>query len=153
MTALRIVAPVPGVVHPIGQVPDPVFAEQIVGPGIAILPDHVGRVEVVAPCDGVVGALHPHAFALEVDGDRSVLVHLGIDTVSLAGLGFELHVARGDRVTTGQRIVSFSPVDVAASGMSTMCPVVALQADPAAILLEAAPGARVRAGDPLLTWD
>ncbi len=152
MSELRILAPVPGVVHAIGQVPDPVFAEQIVGPGIAILPDHVARLDVVAPCDGVIGALHPHAFALEVDAERSVLVHLGIDTVSLAGLGFELLVQRGETVAAGQRLLTFSPVDVAASGMSTICPVVALQADPAAIRLDAAAGDRVSAGDPLLTW-
>ncbi|ASR54168.1 PTS glucose transporter subunit IIA [Cellulomonas sp. PSBB021] len=152
MSELRVVAPVPGVVHAIGQVPDPVFAEQIVGPGIAIAPDHVARLDVVAPCDGVVGALHPHAFALEVDGGRSVLVHLGIDTVRLAGLGFTLHVRRGEAVRAGQRLITFSPVDVAASGMSTVCPVVALQADPALVVLDAEPGSRVAAGDPLLTW-
>ncbi len=152
MSELRAVAPVSGVVHAIGQVPDPVFAEQVVGPGVAILPDHVARLDVIAPCDGVVGALHPHAFALEADDERSVLVHLGIDTVRLAGLGFEVLVERGQRVAAGQRLLTFSPVDVAASGMSTMCPVVALQADPAAIRLEVAPGDRVRAGDPLLVW-
>lgn len=152
MSELRVLAPVAGVVHAIGDVPDPVFAEQIVGPGIAILPDHVARLDVVAPCDGVVGALHPHAFALEVDAERSVLVHLGIDTVRLAGLGFELLVERGQTVTAGQRLITFSPVDVAASGMPTICPVVALQADPAAIRLDAAAGDRVRAGDALLTW-
>jgi len=152
MSELRITAPVPGVVHAIEQVPDPVFAEQIVGPGIAIAPDHVARLHVVAPCDGVIGALHPHAFALEVEGDRSVLVHLGIDTVKLAGLGFDLLVQRGQPVHAGQRLVTFSPVDVAASGMSTVCPVVALQADPARIRRDVEPGTRVLAGDPLLTW-
>ena len=152
MSELRIVAPLPGIVFAIGRVPDPVFAEQIVGPGIAIAPDHVARLDVVAPCDGIIGALHPHAFALEAEGGRSVLVHLGIDTVKLAGLGFDLHVQRGEAVRAGQRLISFSPVDVAASGMSTVCPVVALQAEPGLIAFDAEPGTRVVAGEPLLTW-
>ncbi|AEI12704.1 PTS sugar transporter subunit IIA [Cellulomonas gilvus] len=152
MSALRVLAPVPGTVRAIGQVPDPVFAQEIVGPGVAIEPDHVGLLDAVAPCDGVVGALHPHAFAIEVDEGRSVLVHLGIDTVRLAGLGFTLHVQRGDTVRAGQRMVTWSPVDVAASGMPTVCPVVALQADAGAVTLDAAAGAHVAAGDPLLTW-
>lgn len=152
MSELRILAPVSGTVVALAGVPDPVFAGELVGPGVAVEPDRVQTLVAVAPCDGVVGALHPHAFALEVEGGRSVLVHLGIDTVSLAGLGFRLHVDRGAEVRAGQRMISWSPVDVAASGMPTVCPVVALQADPAAIERVAPVGVRVEAGEHLLTW-
>jgi len=152
VAAVQILSPIAGVVRPVADVPDVVFAEQIIGPGIAIEPDRVQRQDVVAPADGVVGALHAHAFALELDDERSVLVHLGIDTVSLAGLGFTLHVRAGDQVTAGQVLISWSPVDVAAAGLATICPVVALQAPADALTLVAEPGAHVTPGAPLLTW-
>ena len=152
MSVLRLASPVPGVLRPLTSVPDPVFAEEMVGPGLAVDPDRTGRQEVLAPCDGVVGALHPHAFALELDDGRAVLVHVGIDTVTLAGQGFELHVERGRRVRAGDRVLTWSPVDVAAAGLSTMCPVVALQGDPAQLTRLGADGEHVRAGQPVLEW-
>ncbi|RHA44337.1 PTS sugar transporter subunit IIA, partial [Cellulomonas rhizosphaerae] len=151
MATLRLLSPLAGTVRPVSAVPDVVFAEQIIGPGIAIEPERTQTQHVVSPADGVVGALHPHAFALELD-ERSVLVHLGIDTVSLKGLGFTLHVRVGDTVTAGQQLVSWSPVDVAAAGLATICPVVALQAPEGVVTALAADGDVVAAGDPLLDW-
>lgn len=151
-TAVRLVSPVPGVVHALVDVPDPVFAEEMVGPGVALQPDAVARMDVVAPCDGVIGSLHPHAFALELGADRAVLVHVGIDTVGLRGTGFTLHVERGQRVRTGDRVLTWSPVDVAAAGLATVCPVVVLQGDPATLTHLVADGDRVEAGQPLLDW-
>lgn len=152
MGVLRLASPVPGALRDLTDVPDPVFAELMVGPGVAIDPDRTGRQDVLAPCDGVVGALHPHAFALELPDGRSVLVHVGIDTVRLAGQGFTLHVARGQSVRTGDRVLTWSPVDVAAAGLSTVCPVVALQADPGHVTALAVAGTHVAAGAPLLDW-
>lgn len=152
MTALRLTSPVPGVVTPLADVPDVVFAEGMVGPGIAVEPDRAGRQDVLAPCDGVVGALHPHAFALELDDGRAVLVHVGIDTVTLKGLGFDLHVERGQRVHAGQRVLTWSPVDVAAAGLATVCPVVALQGDVTDVTALAVAGEHVTAGQDLLAW-
>ena len=152
MGVLRLASPVPGTLRPLTAVPDPVFAEQMVGPGLAVDPDRTGRQDVLAPCDGVVGALHPHAFALETDDGRAVLVHVGIDTVSLAGQGFELHVERGQRVRAGDRVLTWSPVDVAAAGLSVMCPVVALQGEPQDLTHLAADGEHVSAGQPVVEW-
>ena len=73
----------------------------MVGPGIALEPQHVQHQTVLAPADGVVGALHPHAFALELGEGRTILVHLGIDTVGLAGQGFTLHVDGGQTRARG----------------------------------------------------
>ena len=152
MAAVQILSPIAGVVRPVADVPDVVFAEQIIGPGIAIEPDRLQTQDVVAPADGVVGALHAHAFALELDDERSVLVHLGIDTVSLAGLGFTLHVRAGDQVRAGQVLMTWSPVDVAAAGLATICPVVALQAPADALTVEVDAGTHVEPGAHLLTW-
>jgi PTS system glucose-specific IIA component/PTS system N-acetylglucosamine-specific IIA component len=77
------------------------------GPGVVIEPAP-GRQTAVAPLDGTVAALHPHAYVLLGDGG-GVLVHLGIDTVRLEGAGFELHVAKGDAVAAGDPVVSWDP--------------------------------------------
>ncbi|QCB94065.1 PTS sugar transporter subunit IIA [Cellulomonas shaoxiangyii] len=152
MTAVRLLSPVAGTVRPLADVPDPVFAGEMVGPGVAVQPDPVARQDVLAPCDGVVGALHPHAFALDLGADRAVLVHVGIDTVGLKGEGFEVHVEAGAHVRAGDRVLTWSPLDVAAAGLATVCPVVVLQGDPATLTHLVPDGARVDPGRPLLDW-
>ncbi len=149
---MRLASPVPGTVRDMSAVPDRVFAEGIVGPGAAVEPVRTAVQHVVAPVDGVVAALHPHAFAIQATAERSVLVHLGIDTVSLAGAGFALHVVAGQAVRAGERMVTWSPIDVAAAGLATICPVVALQAAPDEVALLLDPGETVAAGQPLLEW-
>jgi len=148
--ALTVLAPVAGVVHALADVDDPVFAQEIVGPGLAVQPDPAsGR--VVAPVAGTVAKLHPHAFVLLAEGGRGVLVHLGINTVQLGGAGFTLHVAEGDAVTQGQLLVEWDPAAVEAGGRSAICPVVGLEAQPGSLTRLAEPGTTVAAGDPLLT--
>ena len=157
---MSMVAPVSGRVVALADVPDPVFAEEIVGPGLAIEPlvdgtDGTaadGNGVVVAPVSGTVASLFPHAFALQTTDGRTVLVHLGIDTVSLRGAGFEVVVGVGDEVVAGQHLLTWDPAAVSAAGLATVCPVVALQGDPAQVTALVAPGALVRRGDPLLTW-
>ncbi|MDR1431827.1 MAG: PTS glucose transporter subunit IIA, partial [Propionibacteriaceae bacterium] len=73
----EIKSPVPGRVLPISEAGDPVFAQELVGPGVAIEPDLVWGV-VVAPVAGRLVRLQPHAFALETAGGQGILVHLGI---------------------------------------------------------------------------
>src|SRR5690606_33615836 len=112
--ALMVTSPVAGRVVAMRDVPDPVFAECMVGPGLAVDPDREAGAGAVAPCAGVVVKLHPHAFVLLApSGDaqaaegsgRGVLVHLGIDTVQLEGEGFTLLAAEGDTVEAGQELV------------------------------------------------
>lgn len=151
---MSMVAPVSGQVVAMADVPDPVFAQEIVGPGLAIEPLAEGAVDgvVVAPVSGTVASLFPHAFALQTPDSRTVLVHLGIDTVTLKGAGFEVLVAVGDEVAVGQHVLSWDPSAVSAAGLATVCPVVALQGDAAQVTALVAPGATVRRGDPLLEW-
>jgi sugar PTS system EIIA component len=125
--ALRVGAPVAGRLVGLRGVPDPVFAEAMVGPGTAIDPEH-GPGEAVAPIDGELVKLHPHAFVVVGDGGRGVLVHLGIDTVQLQGEGFELLAEEGARVEAGRPLIRWDPAAIAASGRSPICPVVALDA-------------------------
>lgn len=149
---LTFLAPVQGTVRPLADVPDPVFAEEIVGPGLAIDPDLSGPGQAVAPVSGVVAKLHPHAFVIQGADDRAALVHLGLDTVQLGGEGFTLLVAEGDEVTAGDPVVTWVPADVAAGGRSPICPVVALQGEPGSVKPLVAAGTTVQPGEPLLEW-
>jgi len=149
---IAVTAPLPGRVVRLADVPDPVFAGQLVGSGLAIEPaDGADEVAVLAPVAGKLFKAHPHAFVVLHDDGTGVLVHLGIDTVRLHGAGFTLHVAEGGTVTAGQPVVSFHPSAVRAAGLSACCPVVVLDSGPDAVATDAA-GSDVAAGDPLFTW-
>ena len=149
---LRVLAPVAGTVVAMSDVPDPVFAGSIVGPGIAVDPDGEGEVHVVAPVDGTVVKLHPHAFVLVTAEGRGVLVHLGLDTVQLGGVGFTLHAQEGDVVSAGDVVVSWDPAAVEAGGRSPICPVVALDGKPGCLTHLVDIGAAIRSGEPLFEW-
>lgn len=148
---LTVLAPMAGTVRALADVQDPVFAQAMVGPGVAVEPSD-GR--VVAPVTGVVVALRPHALVIRADGvgERDVLVHLGIDTVGLGGAGFVLLVAEGDHVTAGAALIEWDPRAVVRVGLSATCPVVALQADVATVRVLVVAGRLVVAGTPLFTW-
>ncbi|MEV7005742.1 PTS glucose transporter subunit IIA [Streptosporangium sp. NPDC051022] len=144
-----VLAPVAGAAVGLVAVPDPVFSEGIVGPGLAIEPmREPGR--AVAPIAGKIVKLHPHAFVVVGDDGRGVLVHLGIDTVQLKGEGFELLASEGDRVRAGQPVVAWNPAEVEAGGRCPVCPVVALDAVKEAVTRIAE--GQVRAGDELFRW-
>ncbi|WP_329090554.1 MULTISPECIES: PTS sugar transporter subunit IIA [unclassified Streptosporangium] len=144
-----VLAPVAGVAVRLGSVPDPVFSEGLVGPGMAIEPDRTpGR--VLSPIAGTIVKLHPHAFVVVGDDGRGVLVHLGIDTVELRGEGFEPLAAEGDRVSAGQPVVAWDPAGIEAGGRCPICPVVAL--DAAADAVTGLATGAVDAGDELFEW-
>jgi glucose-specific phosphotransferase system IIA component len=148
----RVSSPVAGTLTALVDVPDPVFAGQLVGSGAAVEPlTGAGPLDVLAPVSGQLVKVHPHAFIVVTPGGTGVLVHLGIDTVKLEGAGFTLHAAEGDRVDAGTRIVTFDPDQVRAGGLSASCPVVVL--DSAADSIDGlAYGSEIRPGDPLFDW-
>ena len=153
MTALlTVLSPVSGQVLGLGDVTDPVVSAELVGPGLALDPERSAAAQVISPIDGTIVKLHPHAFVVQHDDGRAVLVHLGIDTVELGGTGFTLHAAEGSVVTAGQVVVSWDPSAVAAGGRSPVCPVVGLEAGADALTRLALPGDTVSAGEPLLSW-
>ena len=129
---MPVSSPMAGDVHPLSDVPDPVFAQGLVGPGGAIAPAGEAKVTVVAPITGRVVKLHPHAFVIQAE-ELGVLVHLGIDTVQLNGRGFLLHAAEGDQVAVGTPLISWNPSEVVAGGRSAMCPVIILDAAPESV--------------------
>jgi glucose-specific phosphotransferase system IIA component len=155
----QVVAPMAGTVVRMADVPDPVFADDVVGLGVAILPleavperDGTDRGVVVAPCDGRVVSAYPHAVVVQVDDDRAVLVHLGLGTGTLGGEGFDLVVRDGAWVTAGQPVLAWSPARVRATDRSSLSPVVALQARSSDVVLLVDEGAQVAEAQPVLLW-
>lgn len=148
---MQVLAPCPGRVFAITEVSDPVFAAEMVGPGIAIDPAP-GRNTVVAPVAGTILKLHPHAFAMVTPEGLGILVHLGINTVRLDGAGFELVATEGATVAAGDPMVSWDPAEISGDEISTTVMVVALDR-PAGTVTSPAIGRDVAAGEPLFSVD
>lgn len=123
---MEILTPCPGHVRALDTVPDPVIADGLVGPGAAVDP-HDGHQQAVAPIAGRLLQVHPHAYVVITDARLAVLVHLGIETVSLRGKGFTVLREEGEQITAGEPILSWDPAEVRAAGLSAMVPVVALE--------------------------
>lgn len=145
-----VTSPLSGRAIGLSAVPDPVFSGAMVGPGTAIDPVRE-RTEAVAPVDGIVVSLHPHAFVVVDDEGHGVLTHLGIDTVQLNGEGFELLAAKGDTVRRGDAVVRWDPAAVEAAGKSPVSPVIALEAG-ADSLADVAEDGSLEAGSTLFNW-
>ncbi|WP_370673632.1 phosphoenolpyruvate--protein phosphotransferase [Pleomorphomonas sp. PLEO] len=120
---LSLKAPIGGWLVSIADVPDPVFSGRILGDGFAIDPtDSILR----APFAGVVTSIHRahHAVTLRAEDGAEVLMHIGLDTVALKGDGFTPHVAEGDRVNTGDPLISFDMDIISQLVRSMVVPVV-----------------------------
>ena len=127
---LVVHAPLSGSVVPLSDVPDPVFAGQMVGSGAAVEPPAGEAFDVVSPVAGKVVKLLPHAFVVVESAGRGVLTHVGIDTVKLKGEGFKLLIAQGDTVDAGEPIMHVEPAAALAAGYSMVSPVVVLDTKP-----------------------
>ncbi len=145
---IQILAPCPGRLLPITEVDDPVFAQEMVGPGVAIDPDP-GETTVVSPIAGKVVKIHPHAFVVLGADGVGVLVHLGINTVRLEGKGFEVLAAQGDTVDAGTPMVRWDPSTITEDEMSSVVPVVAMDRPKGSV--PAPSQARVSSGDLLFS--
>jgi PTS system N-acetylglucosamine-specific IIA component len=144
---MQVLAPVTGTSLEVADVPDPVFASGMVGPGLAIEP-RPGLQNAVAPIAGRLAKLHPHAFLVVSDTGPGVLVHLGIDTVQMHGDGFTLVAGQDDVVRAGQEIVTWDPGYVTGTGRSAVCAVVVLDCPAPSEPLQR-PGSPVTAADPI----
>jgi phosphocarrier protein FPr/phosphocarrier protein len=120
---VTIASPLAGWATPLSDVPDPVFAEKMLGDGVAIDPVD-GR--LVAPSDGIVVSLHPagHAVTLQLDAGPMLLMHIGLDTVGLGGVGFTPWVTDGQRVAAGDLLIDFDLDLLARSAKSLITPVI-----------------------------
>lgn len=122
------VAPVSGKAIPLSEVPDPVFSEKLAGDGMAII---VEGDTVVAPADGEVTLIFKtkHAFAMTLDNGIELLIHIGLETVSLNGEGFEQLVEQGVKVKAGTPIIKVNKDFLLSKGLSLATPVLITNVD------------------------
>ncbi|KDE99748.1 PTS glucose transporter subunit IIA [Mycolicibacterium aromaticivorans JS19b1 = JCM 16368] len=153
MSTTSVHAPVSGRAIALGDVPDPVFAQGMVGFGAAVDPPH-DVIDAVAPVSGRVLKLMPHAYIIITGENVGVLVHLGLDTVTLQGAGFSAHVSEGDTVTAGQPIITYDVPSVVAAGLSPIVPVVVMdEREPGNVVVsgDVTQGAEIASGALLFT--
>jgi len=148
--SLTIASPLAGWATPLAEVPDPVFAEKMLGDGVAIDPIE-GR--LIAPGAGVVLSVHPagHAVTLQLDAGPVLLMHIGLETVGLGGEGFAPKVADGQRVGAGDLLVEFDLDRLARTAKSLITPVIVTNGE--AFVIEGPVSDRaVAAGEPVMRF-
>ncbi|TGB02764.1 PTS sugar transporter subunit IIA [Halobacillus salinus] len=139
-TSSEVYSPVTGNKVALEGVPDPVFSQKMMGEGIAIDPtDGV----VVSPVEGEVVQVFPtkHAVGLKTASDAEILIHIGLETVSMEGEGFEAFVSQGDKVKVGDKLITFDLDLVKEKAKSTVTPIIVTNSDDYAV--------EVTAGDQL----
>ncbi|EGF1804825.1 PTS transporter subunit EIIC [Escherichia coli] len=144
-----ICSPMTGEIVPLIHVADTTFASGLLGKGIAILPS-VG--EVRSPVAGQIASLFAtlHAIGIESDDGVEILIHVGIDTVKLDGKFFSAHVNVGDKVNTGDRLISFDIPAIREAGFDLTTPVLISNSDDFTDVLPHGT-AQINAGEPLLS--
>ena len=136
MSGLILHSPLHGWVTSLDEVPDPVFADRMMGDGVAI--DPLGDA-LFSPCAGEIVSVHRarHAVSMRTANGAEILMHIGLDTVALQGEGFEAHVRDGQRVAVGERLISFDLDGLARQVRSLLTPVVVTNPEAFAIVRRA----------------
>ena len=144
-----IASPMIGEVVALDNVPDEVFASGAMGKGLAINPSDG---TVVAPSNGEITLVFPtgHAVGMRTENGAEILIHVGMDTVSLAGKGFKSFVEVGQKVTAGDKLLEFDLATIRDAGLPVITPVIVTNsADYDDVLLTQE--VRVNIGDYLMT--
>eukprot|EP01030_Chromulinospumella_sphaerica_P019402 gene19402-19293_t len=144
---LELLAPLAGVLLPLDQVPDPVFSSRLIGDGVCIDPTSQ---TLCAPLAGVISNVQDSGHAVSVTDDHGVqvLMHIGLDTVNLAGKGFTRLVEEGQRVEAGQPLIEFDADFIALNARSLLTLMLVVSGEPFVLL--ATDTGLVAAGQPLL---
>ncbi len=142
---LELLAPLSGVLLALDQVPDPVFSSRLIGDGLCIDPTSQ---TLCAPLAGVISTIQKsgHAVSITDDNGVQVLMHIGLDTVNLAGKGFNRLVEEGQRVEAGQALIEFDADYVALNARSLLTLVLVVSGEPFTALANGV----VELGQPLL---
>ena len=124
----KLVAPMTGKSIPLSETPDPVFAQKMAGDGLAMLPE---ADVVVAPADGELSLVFntKHAFAMTLENGVELLVHIGIETVTLNGEGFEQLAEAGTKVKAGDPIIKIDREFIKSKGLPLTTPVLITNPD------------------------
>ncbi|AYX89834.1 PTS sugar transporter subunit IIA [Staphylococcus cohnii] len=123
-----VYAPITGEYVKIEDIPDPVFAQKMMGEGFGVNPTDG---EVVSPINGKVDNIFPtkHAIGLQADNELELLVHIGLDTVQLDGEGFEVLVESGDIVNVGDPLLRFDLDYIKENAKSVISPIIVTNSD------------------------
>ena len=146
----EVVNPLAGQVKPLSQATDPVFSSGVMGQGVVIEPS---QGELVSPVNGTVTVLFPtkHAVGIVSEEGVEMLMHIGMDTVSLDGKGFVAHVEQGDKVVVGQQLISFDMDVIKEAGLVTETPVIITNQDDFQADVEGDLPRDIKRGDVLMT--
>ena len=128
MEDMEVYNPITGNVLSLNQIDDPVFSEGVLGPGYGIEPEEE---TVYAPFDGTVTQMMDtkHAVGLTGKNGMEVLIHVGMDTVTMNGKGFHMLVSEGQDVIKGQKLMTFSIADIKEAGHPATTAVVLTNSD------------------------
>ncbi|WP_223530522.1 phosphoenolpyruvate--protein phosphotransferase [Pseudomonas sp. GL-R-19] len=145
---LQLLAPLSGVLMPLDQVPDQVFSSRVIGDGLCIDPTSQ---TLCAPLAGVISNVQAsgHAVSITDDNGVQVLMHIGLDTVNLAGKGFTRLVEEGQRVVVGQALIEFDADYIALNARSLLTLMLVVSGEPFTWL--APETGVVESGQPLLS--
>lgn len=140
-----LVSPADGEVVALSEVPDPTFAEKMMGDGVAVKPSS-GK--IVSPVTGEIMQLFPtkHAVGIKTVNGVEILLHIGIETVNMQGEGFKAHVGEGDKVSAGDTLIKFDLDLVNEKAESTITPVIITNGD-AVASMDKVEGEKVIAGE------
>jgi phosphoenolpyruvate-protein phosphotransferase len=145
---LQLLAPLSGVLMPLDLVPDPVFSSRVIGDGLCIDPTSQ---TLCAPLAGVISNVQASGHAVSITDDHGVqvLMHIGLDTVNLAGKGFTRLVEEGQRVEAGQALIEFDADYIAVHARSLLTLMLVVSGEPFTWLVPETGG--VDSGQPLLS--
>lgn len=121
-------SPLEGTAIPMDQVKDETFAAEVLGKGVAVIPE---KGQVKAPCNAVVETVFDtkHAIGLKADNGAELLIHIGVNTVELGGKYYETHVSEGDHVKAGQLLITFDMDRIKAEGYDVTTPLIVTNTD------------------------
>ncbi|WP_088549835.1 PTS sugar transporter subunit IIA [Paenibacillus aquistagni] len=125
---ISVTIPMTGKIVPLDQVPDPAFAQKIIGDGVAIEPE---QGSLVAPFDGEVVHLIDtlHSLVIKHDSGLEILIHIGVNTVSLQGKPFTAFVKTGDSFKKGDKLIDFDIAAIKEAGLPVITPIVVANGD------------------------
>lgn len=145
---VTIYAPLNGEIKPVSEVNDPTFAEGILGQGVAIVPSE-GK--LYAPFDCTVASVFDTHHAINLEGEGlELLIHIGLETVTLNGKGFTPRVKDGDKVKAGDLLIEFD-LDLLKKDFDTITPILVTNPDDFASVEQLKLSGAVKVGDPILT--